>query len=83
MSKMNSVNSDYLVLEFNYTTADIEQNSFSGETPNPVYFAESEPPEKFSPITLKVIDGELYVVKDEIPPGAKLPNYDSYLFKSN
>lgn len=40
-----------------------------------------EAPMEVSSMVLTVIDGEIRVVKDEAPPGARLPNPDSDLFK--
>jgi len=77
----NDARSEYLVLQFSYTTAEIEESRFSGETPNPLYFATPQPPVKVAPIVLTVIDGEPCVVRDEAPPGARLPNRNSRLFK--
>jgi len=38
--------------------------------------------ERIAPtVVLTVIDGEACIAKDEMPPGAKLPNPDSGLFK--
>ena len=73
--------SEYLTIQFSYTTADIEESRFSGETPNPLYFAMPRPTMEVSPMVLTVIDGEIRVVKDESPPGARLPNPASGLFK--
>ena len=78
---MTDTQSEYLVLEFTYTTAEIEGNRFCGETPDPVYFAMPEPPIEAAPVTLTVIDGQLRVVRDQSPPGAVLPNYASSLFE--
>ena len=47
--------SEYLVLRFDYTTADIEKNTFCGETPDPVHFAMPEPPVELEPMVLTVI----------------------------
>jgi len=76
----NDAQCEYLVLQFSYTTAQIEESRFSGDTPNPLYFAMPQPPIEVSPVVLTVIDGEVRVVKDEAPPGAKLPNLASGLF---
>ena len=73
--------SEYLILQFSYTTADIEESRFSGETPNPLYFVMPQLITEVSPMVLTVIDGEIRVVKDESPPGAQLPNPASDLFK--
>ena len=72
---------EYAVTRFEYTTAEIEANTFYGETPNPAYFAMPEPPVEFVPVTLAVIDGELRAIRDEAPPGAHLPNHDSWLLR--
>jgi hypothetical protein len=72
---------EYLALQFSYTTAEIEESRFFGETPDPFYFAMPQPPDEVLPIVLTVIDGELRVVRDESPAGARLPNYNSRLFK--
>lgn len=71
----------YLVLQFSYTTAEIEESRFTGETPDPLYFAMPKPPIEVPPLVLTVIDGELRIVRDEPPPGARLPNPASRLFK--
>jgi hypothetical protein len=76
----NNAQSEYLVLLFSYTTAQIEESRFSGDTPNPLYFVMPQPPIEVSPMVLTVIDGEVRVVEDESPPGAELPNLASGLF---
>ena len=77
----NDAQFEYLVLQFSYTTAEIEESRFSGEIPDPLYFAMPQPPIEVTPIVLTVIDGEPCVIRDESPPGARLPNPDSRLFK--
>jgi hypothetical protein len=73
---------EYIIKQFSYTTADIENSQFSGETPDPFHFTESQPPmEEFSPVVLTVIDGELRVVKDEAPPEAEMPDPDACFFE--
>lgn len=67
---------EYLVLQFSYTTAQVEESRFSGETPDCLYFALSQQPsesEEELPLVLTVIDSELRVVRDETPPGARSP----------
>jgi len=81
LTATNDARSEYLVLQFSYTTAEIEGSRFSGETPNPLYFVMPQPPMEVPPLVLTVIDGEIRVVKDESPPGARLPNPASTLFK--
>ena len=81
LATTNDARSEYLVLQFSYTTAEIEESRFSGETPNPLYFAMPQSPIEVSPMVLTVIDGEARVVKDESPPGARLPDPASGLFK--
>lgn len=81
LNATSDARSEYLVLQFSYTTAEIEEHRFFGETPDPLYFAMPQPPDEVLPIVLRVIDGELRVVKDESPPGARLPNPNSRLFK--
>jgi hypothetical protein len=83
MENLSSSNaqSEYLVLQFSYTTAEIQENKFSGETPDPFRFAASQrPPEEISPVIVTVIDGEPRLVRDEAPPGARRPNPSSRLF---
>ena len=49
----------------------------------PVFFDSGAPQSPFgtAEVILTVIDGELCIVKDETPPGARLPNYNSRLVK--
>jgi len=81
--RTNSTNaqSEYLVFQFNYTTAEIERLRFFGEVSGPLYYAISQPPVEVRPMVLTVIDGELCEVKDEYPPGARLPNFLAGIFK--
>ena len=77
----SNAQSEYLVLQFSYTTAEIEESRFFGETSNPLYFAMLQPPAEMHPVVLTVIDGEARIVKDESPPGARLPDPASGLFR--
>lgn len=65
---------EYPSLQISYTTADIENNLFFGETPNPLYFIMPEPLAKMPSAVFTVIDGELREIKNEAPPGARLPS---------
>lgn len=81
LTTTNDAQSEYLVLQFSYTTAEIEKSRFSGEVPDSFHFAVPQPPmEENSPLVFTVIDGEPRVVKDEVPPDAQLPNPASRLF---
>jgi hypothetical protein len=72
---------EYLVLQFSYTTGDIEGTRFSGEIPDPFYFVTPQPPVEIQPVVLTVIDGKPSVVKFAAPPGSQSPNPASRLFK--
>jgi len=52
-----------------------------GEVLIPLGSGEREVPMEASSMVLTLIDGEIRVVKDESPPGARLPNPASGLFK--
>lgn len=72
---------EYLVLQFSYTTAEVEASRFFGETSNPFYFTTPQSPAERHPVIFTVIDGEARIVKDESPPGARLPDPASGLFR--
>ena len=78
---MSNTRSKYLVLQLDYTTAEVEDNMFCGEIPNAVYFAAPQPPTEVAPVVLIIVNGKPHIVRSESPPGARLPNYDSVLFK--
>jgi hypothetical protein len=81
LTATSDAQSEYLVLQFSYTTAEIEESRFSGETPDPFHFTAPQPPPEESPLlVLTVIDGEPRLVKDEAPPDARLPDPSSRLF---
>jgi hypothetical protein len=52
-----------------------------GEMLTPLSSDALQSPVDVFPMVLTVIDGEIRVVKDEAPPGARLPNPASGLFK--
>lgn len=81
--RTNSTNaqSEYLILQFNYTTAEVERLRFFGEVSGPLYYDVSQPPVEICPAVFTVIDGELCEVKDESPPGARMPEPSSGIFK--
>ena len=81
LAATSNAQSEYIVLQFSYTTAEIEESRFSGETPDPFYFAIPQAPVKVHPVVFTVIDGEARIVKDECPPGAQLPDPASGLFR--
>ena len=72
---------EFDISRINYTTAEVEMNWFSGENPDPFYFVMYESPIEMSPMVLTVIDGEVRIVRDESPPGARILNFESALFK--
>lgn len=67
-SSGSNVSEDFVVEEFTYTTADIEKSRFSGERPDPIYFATPETAPEYEEVVLTVIDGELRVVRNAEPP---------------
>lgn len=79
----NSTNaqSEYLILQFNYTTAEIERLRFFGEISGPLYYGVYQPSVNVRPMVFTVIDSELCEVKDEYPPGARLPDFSAGIFK--
>jgi hypothetical protein len=72
---------EYVAYEFNYTTAEIEQFRFSGENPNPLYYAVAPIKNEIRPASYIVIDGELCELKNESPPDAQKLEDSSGLFK--
>jgi hypothetical protein len=82
LTSSSNAQSEYLVLQFSYTTAEIQETKFSGETPDPFRFAAPQlPPEENLPVVVTVIDGEPRVVRNEVPPGARRPDPSSRLFE--
>jgi len=81
--RTNSTNaqSEYLVLQFNYTTAEIERLRFFGEVSGPLYYGVYQPSVEIRPAVFTVIDGEICEVKDEFPPNARMPEPSSGIFK--
>lgn len=63
-----------------YTTTEVWIESM-GEMLIPLSSGVPQAPMEEFPMVLTVIDGEIRVVKDESPPGARLPNPASGLFK--
>jgi hypothetical protein len=76
-----NVEGEYVAYQFNYTTVEIEQFRFSGETPNLLYYAVAPPEKEIRPASYAVIDGELCELKDESPPNAQKIGNSSGLFK--
>lgn len=71
---------DYSTSQSGYTATEVWTES-PGETLIPLSSGEPQPPMEVPRMVLTVIDGEIRVVKDEAPPGARLPNPASGLFK--
>jgi|GEM_PF-5821937 len=81
LRESSDANPEYLVQRFFYTTAEIEEMVFWGEVSDPRRSVSSELSAEVNPVIFTVIDGEARVVKDESPPGAKLADPASGLFR--
>ena len=79
----NIESTEYKTLQFYYTTAEIEELEFTGEYPfEPCLIDEYEIEKSEKAKKIMIINGHPVVLKEEIPPGAELPDRNSKFYKT-
>ncbi len=73
--------SEYVAMQFYYTTAEIEQSRFYGELSPSPDLAIPEPSTEMVPAVFRIVDGEARLLVNQAPPRARFPDPDSRLFR--